>query len=326
MEYSSNANPRKYSNVLKKKAVSDRETTRQALYKSRKGKNRMAVKKASRGDSPDQWFRIKLFNIKDADKAVVLQSIMAVTDLPVVAYNYRCDGTQALFFVHGKHEADLIKACDKRLRTPAGHRLSVTVYPCRQPSIYPEPEIIDKIRLFITSRYDARSKSLKLVSMENEPVLREDGVYASLRQDLTQNMVLDSINSCAADIVSLDISGNGIINLEWLGYLDHDVCPYLSSLNLADNGLKTPEALETLKRLHLRSLTLSGNPLANLCKYKEDVLNYFPNLEVLDGKEVIPKKKEGCQLSLNLARCSEQYSIDNLCTAFARVCLADNDS
>ncbi|XP_030300553.1 protein phosphatase 1 regulatory subunit 42 [Calypte anna] len=94
---------------------------------------------------------------------------------------------------------------------------------------------------------------------------------------------LRTLRSLAKSLAVLNISNNNIDELEELAVLEN-----LSYLKAVDNKLQHMKDLEVVltKWTKLRRMELTGNPVCQKPKYRDNIVVQSPTLESLDGKEI----------------------------------------
>ena len=116
---------------------------------------------------------------------------------------------------------------------------------------------------------------------------------------------------CLTNLRTLDISDNSLTSLEGIGKLkllttlhaannrvtglegveELAQCPELCSLDLSNNQLEQPEAVELLKTIPLSLLVLKGNRVVSMVKhYRKSLIAAMPSLNYLDESPVFPKE------------------------------------
>ncbi|KAA0187979.1 Protein phosphatase 1 regulatory subunit 42 [Fasciolopsis buskii] len=105
------------------------------------------------------------------------------------------------------------------------------------------------------------------------------------RLPLEESLLFDdqSLSSLSDSLLKLDVSGNRLESIEDLGILSS--LTYLCASNNQISDIT--ELNNTLKKMNnLKELEISGNPVMNVNKAKENIIISAMSLEVLDGKTV----------------------------------------
>jgi len=99
----------------------------------------------------------------------------------------------------------------------------------------------------------------------------------------------DSLIGISQSLVYLDLENNKIDAVEELGYL-----PYLDFLNLKDNMLESPLAIENalVCMKGLRTLFVNGNPLCKIEKWRDMIVMMALNLQELNDKKILVHERE----------------------------------
>lgn len=148
----------------------------------------------------------------------------------------------------------------------------------------------DALKQLVVSRYDPQTQTLSLTathSPEND-YNNKSFVYT----------LLDIINECCNNIVTLDLSNNNINSLQPFTKLS-SITPQLVNLSLANNSIASLDQLELLGcselGTHIQQLMLNNNGVCNtiLQQYNNDTTVYhyiiqsiFTSLSTLDGQSI----------------------------------------
>mgnify|MGYP002713394476 FL=1 len=164
----------------------------------------------------------------------------------------------------------------------------------------PKTSVVDTLRRFLTSRWDASLNLLNMDHLQQDPILSEanilpPGVKGSHRDLGTALWKLSA--EMFPNLTTLSFAGNTLTTLQPLSMLGQYL-PKLANLSLERNELRWARDLDVLttKRhgLHeLQELVLLGNPIQQTAMeggneegYRRDVLAKFPTLRILDMKPV----------------------------------------
>ncbi|KAL3424806.1 mRNA export factor MEX67 (TAP domain-containing protein) [Phlyctema vagabunda] len=154
-------------------------------------------------------------------------------------------------------------------------------------------ETQDRLRGFLSSRYDTTLKLLNLSALGRDPLLLEMGFFEG-----TQTMaklfpalmvVCDRLFKSAAEkqeaIISVMLSDNDLPNVSLVTSLANTF-PDLKNLDLSRNMFADLQSLEgwRYKFRKLEILMLTGNPITTLLPhYQMEILRWFPTLKELNG-------------------------------------------
>ncbi|XP_059006490.1 dynein regulatory complex subunit 3 isoform X1 [Mustela lutreola] len=156
-------------------------------------------------------------------------------------------------------------------------------------------------------------KDVVSLRLDFQNILRIDSLwqFENLRKLQLDNNIIEKIEGLEhlVHLVWLDLSFNNIEAIEGL-----DTLVNLEDLSLFNNQITKIDSLDALVKLQiiylrrfkdLRSLSLSGNPIAESEDYKMFICAYLPDLVYLDFRRIDDHMKE-------LAESKHQYSIDEL--------------
>eukprot|EP01147_Barroeca_monosierra_P000902 gene902-4165_t len=140
-------------------------------------------------------------------------------------------------------------------------------------------------------RYDPTTKFLSLSGIVDEPDLAPFKSPDGLNSMELSNAIIEVIQENCPDLVSLDLSNNGIYSLDGWRRLGH-VAKSLENLSLEGNQLQSIFRLSGIRSCrNVKTLVLLNNPCAAAFQqdrlgYEKAVLKYFRNLKELDGSNV----------------------------------------
>jgi len=246
-----------------------------------------------KGGPPDTlfaWSKVTLRNGSKYDKMALLRELTAKTRLPFVPICYTKNGINTYFYIEDQAAAKAIKELDKQIELPDGAMLTINVDRSTPPNMPVTEEIVDKIKLVMSKRYNVETKALNLRTFHSDPDFAGESFYAPLWRANIMNKVLEIIGENIPETTAIDLSDNKILSLDHMTQLPSKV-PSLSILHLAKNRLREARSLDKLKGLKLIELKLEDNPLvANLgASYISVIKKHVPTLLYLDGKE-LPKE------------------------------------
>ncbi|KAL1778927.1 dynein regulatory complex subunit 3 isoform X1 [Sigmodon hispidus] len=170
-------------------------------------------------------------------------------------------------------------------------------------------------------------KDVQSLQLDFQNILRIDNLwqFENLKKLLLNNNIIERIEGLEnlTHLVWLDLSFNNIETIEGL-----DTLVNLEDLSLSNNRISKMDSLDALVKLQvlslgnnqisnimnviylrrftcLRTLSLSGNPIAEAEDYKMFIYAYLPDLVYLDFRRIDEQAKE-------MAKIKHQYSIDEL--------------
>ncbi|XP_059126790.1 dynein regulatory complex subunit 3 [Peromyscus eremicus] len=170
-------------------------------------------------------------------------------------------------------------------------------------------------------------KDVLSLQLDFQNILRIDNLwqFENLQKLQLNNNIIERIEGLEnlVNLIWLDLSFNNIETIEGL-----DTLVNLEDLSLSNNRISKMDSLDALVKLQvlslgnnqisnimnviylrrfkcLRTLTLSGNPIAEAEEYKMFIYAYLPDLVYLDFRHIDEQVKE-------MAKLKHQYSIDEL--------------
>ncbi|XP_028712329.1 dynein regulatory complex subunit 3 [Peromyscus leucopus] len=170
-------------------------------------------------------------------------------------------------------------------------------------------------------------KDVLSLQLDFQNILRIDNLwqFENLQKLQLNNNIIERIEGLEnlVNLIWLDLSFNNIETIEGL-----DTLVNLEDLSLSNNRISKMDSLDALVKLQvlslgnnqisnimnviylrrfkcLRTLTLSGNPIAEAEEYKMFIYAYLPDLVYLDFRHIDEQAKE-------MAKLKHQYSIDEL--------------
>ncbi|XP_052613274.1 dynein regulatory complex subunit 3 isoform X1 [Peromyscus californicus insignis] len=170
-------------------------------------------------------------------------------------------------------------------------------------------------------------KDVLSLQLDFQNILRIDNLwqFENLQKLQLNNNIIERIEGLEnlVNLIWLDLSFNNIETIEGL-----DTLINLEDLSLSNNRISKMDSLDALVKLQvlslgnnqisnimnviylrrfkcLRTLTLSGNPIAEAEEYKMFIYAYLPDLVYLDFRHIDEQVKE-------MAKLKHQYSIDEL--------------
>ncbi|PKI85007.1 nuclear mRNA export, poly(A)+RNA binding protein [Malassezia vespertilionis] len=166
--------------------------------------------------------------------------------------------------------------------------------------VAPQTNVVETLRGFLQSRWDAANCLLNLENMQDDPILaaaniRPPGAPGAHRDIGTAIWKLSG--DMFPSMITLSLAGNGLSTLQPLSSLAQYL-PKLANLSLERNELRWARDLDVLaSKKHgldaLQELVLISNPMqqnavdaGNEDGYRRDVLAKFPGLRILDMKPV----------------------------------------
>ncbi|EGI63426.1 PREDICTED: nuclear RNA export factor 1-like [Acromyrmex echinatior] len=201
---------------------------------------------------------------------------------------YKKTRTDACFYIDDHKTANALLNCDRKITMSDGFKLRVRVKP-EFPNCDIDDEVKERLKQAMAKRYRQDTKALNLSKFHLDSDLCSDYFYA-LSYPIMMMTVLDIMAEHIPNLEALNLEGNKLQNIERLGILTKKFLK-LKILHMGDNKIRDIYQLDAIKDLQLNELKLSGNPVCNKYKsrqndYIRDVRRRFPRLLFLDGTEL----------------------------------------
>uniref|UniRef100_U5EYT0 Putative mrna export factor tap/mex67 n=1 Tax=Corethrella appendiculata TaxID=1370023 RepID=U5EYT0_9DIPT len=193
-----------------------------------------------------------------------------------------------VFYVDEYKMAEELRKCDGRIQMPDGFKMKIKVQQ-RIPTVKVDSTLKDRMKLAMVKRYNITTKALNLEKFHSDADLLD--IFCGLFRPMIMVAAIEVISENIPDLVALNLDNNKI------NILDHFKClvdklPSLKILHLAENRIQSIAALESLKRLQLIELKLTGNPFVTRFKnhtlYVSEIRKKFPKLIKLDENDLPP--------------------------------------
>ncbi|KAK2159529.1 hypothetical protein LSH36_151g02042 [Paralvinella palmiformis] len=248
---------------------------------------------AKLGGGPNAWFKITVPHGGKETEHYLLSSLLNITETPFVPKEYHTEGANAVFYIQGSQPATALKACSRRITNARGFKIVVIVNPSDPPvSEKVTPEIMEKLKICMSNRYDASTKSLNLSSLEKDEDLNKENIRLVFGKLAIMKDVFNIIQENIPELEALDIRDNKLGSLAILEKYFPSKAPNVVRLNLGNNTIKSISELSRFSSVPLVELTLDGNPLcdhySNKEAYVSAIRKKFPKLQKLDGQDLPP--------------------------------------
>ncbi len=223
----------------------------------------------------------------------VMQAVYRQTDNMIVPIGFSTDRGAAVFYVNSQQSADTLRQASRQINMPSSTRRIVFVVSPNQgpPSVPLDDTAIDKLKAWMSNRYDATNHSLNLSSIANDVQLNGQGLYLSLSKKNVVSTLISIIAENIPHLESLDLSHNKIQILPLFDELPKKV-PTLKRINLGNNQIGFERDLQSLSKLKIEELCLDGNPLCDKFDNERDYISVirkrFPQVLKLDGNDLPP--------------------------------------
>lgn len=150
----------------------------------------------------------------------------------------------------------------------------------------------DRFKAILAARYDAGLKLLNLSALGQDVGLKEMGVFdgtTTTSKVFPAMMVVcdglfKNVREKREAIISVSLSDNELADVSAVTTLAQTF-PDLKNLDLSRNKFINIKGLEAWrwKFRHLENLVLSGNPIESEPSLKDELMNWYPNLQIVNG-------------------------------------------
>ncbi|XP_058514926.1 nuclear RNA export factor 2-like isoform X3 [Ochotona princeps] len=244
------------------------------------------------------WFKVTIPYARKYNKTKLMTSIQSYCALRFVAVDFHYIRNQACFFIQDEIAASALRDVSEKIRDDDNRKIAVFVHRSAAPySVQNQlkPEEMQLLKRTLYKRYDANTKRLDLQSLRLDPDLMHHHIDMILNQRQCMAATLQIIGTEFPELLALNLCNNKLYHLDGLSDI-LDKAPKVKTLNLCDNEIRTTLELEKVKELKLEELWLKGNPLYKIfpdhAAYVRKILDCFPNLSRLDGKDLSPPVAE----------------------------------
>ncbi|GAB1597900.1 nuclear RNA export factor 1-like [Argonauta hians] len=248
------------------------------------------------------------------EKPFILREIESHINMPFEALYFRSDRTCCSFYVQEKSTADAIRQVDKKIIMPDGFKLTIIVKASPAPRFSMDDRTLEKLKLCLSERYDSSIKMLRLNDLYQDETLKASDLFLALNRPRVMNNVIKIIKENIPELVSLDLSSNRLVSLEYLSPLVENT-PHLKNLNLGKNLIKSIEELDKIKEWKLDELILEGNELCNRFKdhslYVRAVRKKFPKVLKLDRQDLPPPIVFDLESDIDLPPSKDNYFMND---------------
>ncbi|XP_045146534.1 nuclear RNA export factor 2-like isoform X2 [Echinops telfairi] len=238
------------------------------------------------------WFKITIPYGRKYTKTWLLNSIQSKCSVHFTPVDFHYVRSQAHFFVKNSTTAFALKNVNYKIHDENNHQVRLFVKESAAPSSEQnklKPEEIEQLKLAMKKRFDVSQKSLNLQSFRFDQDLMSHDIDMILNRRNCMSATLTVIEENFPELLSLNLCSNKLYQLDGLADIIPKA-PQIKILNLSNNELKSLRQLDKIREMKLEELWLQGNPLynnfSNYSTYMSAILDYFPKLLCLDGKDV----------------------------------------
>eukprot|EP01117_Protostelium_nocturnum_P007638 TRINITY_DN273_c0_g1_i1.p1 TRINITY_DN273_c0_g1~~TRINITY_DN273_c0_g1_i1.p1 ORF type:complete len:572 (+),score=145.60 TRINITY_DN273_c0_g1_i1:252-1967(+) len=160
-----------------------------------------------------------------------------------------------------------------------------------------------KLTPLIESKYNAAVKLLDLSQLGGTDF---DGTTLDFNRDALIKAIFLAVSTKCPNVVSIDLSANGISSLRAFHSLDAVDLSSIQNISLKGNNISSFDELDNLKSFKLREIILSNNPIQansnNPNVYKTEIQSRFEGISYIDGEQLE-------QISFGLGNVSKKVNL-----------------
>lgn len=224
------------------------------------------------------WHKVTIHNGTKYQKNELLSSLLSSSTAPFKPIAFSKLGPNFVFYVETKESALALRAVDRKLVMPDGANLGLKVESSSPPQMNMSDEVLEKIKIVMSSRYTPATKALDLKQFHADNAFLGEDVYAPLNRSTVLNNIIKIIGDNIPEIEAVDLSDNRIPTLDHFSTLATRA-PNVKLLYLNDNRIYEVSELEKCKSWKLVELKLLGNPCVTKFKdttsYHKYIINYL---------------------------------------------------
>lgn len=235
------------------------------------------------------WYRVTIPYGQKYEKDFIINTLLNyITPDVFVPILYKTSATDASFYIDDYKTAVALQSCDYKITMSDGFKLQVKVKP-GFPIYDIDDKLKERLKQAMGKRYVQDTNALNLSKFHRDPDLCSD-YFCALFHPIMLMTVLDIVAEHIPNLEALNLEGNKLQNIERLNVLTKKFSK-LKILFIGDNKIRDIHQLDAIKDLKLDELKLTGNPVCNKYKsrqndYIRDVRRRFPRLLFLDGTEL----------------------------------------
>ncbi|XP_018399173.1 PREDICTED: nuclear RNA export factor 1-like [Cyphomyrmex costatus] len=235
------------------------------------------------------WYRVSIPYGQKYERDFIINTLLNYIAPDVfVPIVYKTSATDASFYIDDYKTAVALQNCDYKITMSDGFKLQVKVKP-GFPIYDIDDKLKERLKQAMVKRYVQDTNALNLSKFYLDPDLCSD-YFCVLFHPVMMKTVLDIVAEHIPNLEALNLEGNKLQNIERLSILTKKFSK-LKILYIGDNKIKDIQQLDAIKDLKLEELKLTGNPVCNKYKYRQneyvsDVRRRFARLLRLDGTEL----------------------------------------
>ncbi|XP_063981065.1 nuclear RNA export factor 1-like [Diachasmimorpha longicaudata] len=256
---------------------------------SRSSRHPVVLNRAKQGPIGDaNWYKVVIPFGSKYEKDYLINTLASHMETPFIPIMYKAFDKDIVFFIDDQKIANKLLQCDRRITGPDGFKIAVRVRP-GFPQVDIDDSLKEKMKMAMAKRYVAETHAIDLSRFHADPELAPDHFCALFRPAMLM-AVLDIVAENIPNLEALNLDNNKLHVIERLNVLDKKF-PSLKTLYMGDNKIREMNQIDVIKDLKLNELKLSGNPVCNKYRtrqddYVSDVRKRFPKLQRLDGTDL----------------------------------------
>ncbi|PAA57515.1 hypothetical protein BOX15_Mlig003953g1 [Macrostomum lignano] len=246
----------------------------------------------------ERWFKVTVvFGVK-YDRAWLLESLQAHLSRSFIPFMWRTEQRNCFFYVKEKKSTALeYSKVASKIACPDGQKLMINVTEVREPVVpVLDDEAKQALRQSLSRRYLQVTKALDLSSLKSDTELAGSGLYLPLNKPNVVTAVLELLSQIHnLELAVLNLSENQLDSLTPFAPLLERLAPFLTTVDLRANRLRTVEDLSSLRACQeLRSIRLENNPVSvrfsDTCTALKGMCS---KLEKLNDRDVLMQRQDG---------------------------------
>ncbi|XP_018397771.1 PREDICTED: nuclear RNA export factor 1-like, partial [Cyphomyrmex costatus] len=216
------------------------------------------------------WYRVSIPYGQKYERDFIINTLLNyIAPNVFVPIVYKTSAIDASFYIDDYKTAIALQNCDYKITMSDGFKLQVKVKP-GFPIYDIDDKLKERLKQAMVKRYVQDTNALNLSKFYLDPDLCSD-YFCVLFHPVMMKTVLDIVAEHIPNLEALNLEGNKLQNIERLSILTKKFSK-LKILYIGDNKIRDIHQLDAIKDLKLEELKLTGNPVCN--KYKSRQNDY----------------------------------------------------
>ncbi|KYN00524.1 Nuclear RNA export factor 1 [Cyphomyrmex costatus] len=224
------------------------------------------------------WYRVSIPYGQKYERDFIINTLLNYIAPNVFVPIYKTSAIDASFYIDDYKTAIALQNCDYKITMSDGFKLQVKVKP-GFPIYDIDDKLKERLKQAMVKRYVQDTNALNLSKFYLDPDLCSD-YFCVLFHPVMMKTVLDIVAEHIPNLEALNLEGNKLQNIERLSILTKKFSK-LKILYIGDNKVSLFQQenikldihqLDAIKDLKLEELKLTGNPVCN--KYKSRQNDY----------------------------------------------------